>query len=146
MTHPSSKVLLGNEADALYATLPVQQGQARLLRLLPDHPNAAPLQADLIVVDLDQTEYEYTALSYCWSKTRSPDSILINGRKLAISLSLDAVLRQIRDISSRPEVALHEPAPQSIRNSWCFGLEQREILIWIDAVCINQQNKEEKSQ
>ncbi|KAK5082566.1 hypothetical protein LTR70_007672 [Exophiala xenobiotica] len=135
-----------NGAMALYAALPLQRGQIRLLYLLPDHRTAAPLQAELVVVDVDQVEHEYMALSYCWSKTPSPDPILVNNREIAISLSLDAVLRQLRDIGSRPPTSLDDTAPQSIRNSWCFGLEQQDSPIWVDAICINQQNDEEKAQ
>lgn len=61
-------------------------------------------------------------------KTKSTyGSIGMNGREPAISLSLDTVLRRIRDVHCGPEVAWRGPALQSTTNNRCFGLEQRGV-------------------
>ena len=61
----------------------------------------------------------YEALSYVWGSKAKPYSIFINGRNLAVGKNLYAALLHLRD--------------HSIQRT-----------IWIDAICINQGDNEEK--
>ncbi|KAK6810397.1 hypothetical protein RU639_013835, partial [Aspergillus parasiticus] len=133
--------------------LPLQgSSDIRLLRIHPGRPSDG-ISCSIRVVGLDENP-KCTALSYTWRKQhstwqasalmafetmksmyqgnlydmhvpeserkeRSPKAILCNGRKINISLNLYDALVSLRDIQSR-----------------CW--------YWIDALCINQSDTEEK--
>ena len=65
-------------------------------------------------------QFEYEALSYAWGTAISPCKALIDGLEMPITESLDQGLRRLR---------------------FC---DQRRIL-WIDALCINQRDIQERS-
>jgi hypothetical protein len=62
----------------------------------------------------------YEALSYTWGDPKAKETILCDGKKLEIGKSLFTALRTLR-------------------------YTDRKRTLWIDAVCINQEDKEEKS-
>lgn len=90
--------------------------QIRLLRLLPGDW-LEDLAAELYVADRDQ---DYVALSYAWGSTRRSNKIIVNRHVHLITFNLDRALRAIRRTT--------EP-----------------IVIWVDSVCINQEDATEKS-
>lgn len=77
-----------------------------------------PLQLHLAHKSRDETEY--IALSYVWADVDNPVEVIINGAAVPLFRNLWEALRQLR----RQHVI-----------SW----------LWIDAVCINQRDKVEKS-
>lgn len=102
-------------------------GAIRLLRLMP-HPNASTettkLQCELFeysLQDLGKRTHLYEALSYTWGGDAKPCSINIGEQNLNVTTNLYAALLRLQDRSL-------------------------ERIIWIDALCINQNNPEERGQ
>ncbi|KAI0545919.1 heterokaryon incompatibility protein-domain-containing protein [Xylaria curta] len=112
----------------LYDSLPVDPGCIRVLDLEPEpqherqsrQPVDSPLRGTLRVVSMKDCP-DFTALSYIWgSKADPPDVLACNGC--------------IIEITSNCKDAL-----QAVRKS------QGRITIWIDAICINQNDNLEKA-
>ena len=94
----------------------------RLLRLIPNKNDTANIRCELFEYTLqesDKVTHLYEALSYAWGGSDKPRSIFIDNQYLAVTLNLHAALLRLRD---------------------------RDIprIIWVDAVCINQENEQEK--
>jgi hypothetical protein len=105
--------------SAVYEQFTLNGNQLRLIRLLPSAVYHAPVHCEFIVHDLD-TPPEYSALSYRWSDIHWTQ-IKVNGFWFDVTLRVSAALRRLR-------------------------LRDDPVLIWVDAICINQQNTQEKSQ
>ena len=105
----------------IYAQAPLvtEQREIRILSLAPGIGNSV-LRGDLIVESLNDDDLHYTALSYTWSGPISQSSIIIGRVPLHITENLELALRRIR-------------RPYHPKN------------MWIDAICINQSDNEEKS-
>jgi len=94
----------------------------RLLRLLPQPTRRdSPIQCDLIHARLECPP-QYTTISYYWGSPSEDDKkeIIINGRLFKISPSIHTLLL-------------------AKRSAW------RTVVVWIDAICINQCDDFEKS-
>ncbi|KAL8668080.1 MAG: hypothetical protein Q9202_000058 [Teloschistes flavicans] len=92
----------------------------RLLILFPGE-TTAQLHGELIKGSVDDTKIRYTALSYTWGDPSSPGLIVLNGgHELSITRNLEAALRQFRSPTEN-------------------------IQLWVDAICINQADDDEKS-
>ena len=104
----------------VYARSPLvtAQREIRILALAPGIGDSV-LRGDLIVESLNDDDLQYTALSYTWSGPISQCSIVIGGVPLCITENLELALRRIR-------------GPNRPKN------------VWIDAICINQSDNEEK--
>jgi hypothetical protein len=109
--------------DPIDQTLP----NIRLLTLFPSSQKYAKLQGHLHTASLKPHPPTYEALSYVWDDyrwafPRSPDTfpLQIDGQDIMITRSLALALFQIR----------HSYHPR---------------LLWVDAVCIDQENTNEKS-
>ena len=107
-----------NTSD-MYEQFTLNCNQLRLIKLLPSAVYHAPVHCEFIVHDLD-TPPEYSALSYCWGDIHWTQ-ITVSGCWFDVSLRVSAALRQLRG-------------------------RDDPVLIWIDAICINQQNTQEKTQ
>lgn len=106
-----------------YQRLPGSQF-IRILTLHPSQRYGDSLHCRLETALLDNTS-DYRALSYCWSMNENGDvsqchSISVKGRSLAVSRNLFEGLKRIRS------------ATGSVR-------------IWVDAICINQNDTEERN-
>lgn len=114
-------------ASALYT--PLKPWQTRILRLEPGSTDQ-PLQADLLVVDIilfegvavhdTQALISYTALSYAWGALEYNEVLTVNNCAYPITSSLTAALRCLRD-------------------------SNHHRMLWVDAVCINQHDDNERS-
>ena len=74
----------------------------------------------LVYKRLDEEDLEYNALSYVWGDASDLTTMLCDGLLFHITRNLHDALSQIR-------------------------LNRHEILLWVDAVCINQANEVEKT-
>jgi hypothetical protein len=115
---------LGSLEDYIYSTLPPTS--IRLLRFvtrsLSDTIECNDLECDLRPFPLrDGVLPEYHALSYCWGEPTRSNSLRCNGKRILITTTLKEALAHFIDLDNG-------------------GVEW----VWIDQVCIDQTNKEEK--
>jgi hypothetical protein len=103
--------------DPLYSLLPHQRA-IRLLRI-ESGIGEEGIQITLETFDLD-SKTQFTALSYVWGDATSPCEIICNGHKKLITLNLWGVLSQLQK-------------------------QRFDCLLWVDAICINQKDEEEKT-
>ncbi|KAK4203557.1 ankyrin repeat-containing domain protein [Triangularia verruculosa] len=107
-----------------YVYRPLAEGFIRLLRIHP-HPNpGATIECSILEYPLlsSQRTGLYEALSYVWGPPppeENPPLILVDGREFVVGENLYAALLSLRD-------------------PWL------ERIIWIDAICINQRDDDEK--
>ncbi|KAL1603456.1 hypothetical protein SLS60_005043 [Paraconiothyrium brasiliense] len=94
----------------------------RILRISPapsDTDKTDLLDCDIQVVSLNNLP-EYETLSYVWGSEADRVPILVSGHRIEIPRSLSGALRQLQ-------------------------LPDRDRLLWVDQICIDQQNLEEKA-
>jgi hypothetical protein len=101
----------------LYSPLPHQRA-IRLLRI-ESGTGEEGIQITLETVDLD-SKTQFTALSYVWGDGASQREIICNGHEKPITRNLWGVLAQLRK-------------------------QKFDCRLWVDAICINQKDEEEKS-
>jgi hypothetical protein len=105
----------------LYTPLP--EGSVRLLRLLPHSDENSRIECQLIACSLldSGSTHPYEALSYVWGPEDNKQPIYIDGDELRVTANLYVALSHLRD----------------------RFIDQ---IIWIDAICINQEDDGEKGQ
>lgn len=105
---------------SLYDPIDFQSRGIRIMHLVPGSFDDE-IRMTLNSIHLnDSLTHHYEALSYVWGIMICPRPALLNGRAFSITHNLDTALRHLRH-SSKARV------------------------LWVDAVCINQQDDEEKS-
>lgn len=95
----------------------------RMIHLLPHEDRNAPIECKLFDYDLSQRRDQshiYEALSYCWESKMKPEFVTLNGFFFSVTKNLYNALLHLRD-------------------------RQLERTLWIDAMCINQGDMDEKS-
>ena len=105
-----------------YSSLSLEPGDIRLLRVLPDKDEAAPIRCQLSNYSLHESTkgtHLYEALSYVWGNPKKVLSIFLADRPFDVTENLHAALLRLRDRSF-------------------------ERVIWVDAICINQEDNSEK--
>ena len=103
--------------------LNVDEKEIRLLRVFPAFRHSAPIVCDIRSCTLDlASSHAYRALSYAWGHPEAEKrEITLEGSTLMVQPNLDSALRHLR--------------------SKVFPL-----IIWVDAVCINQSDLKERGQ
>ena len=104
-----------------YPTLPQEPYTTRMIRLLPHKDKSAPIQCELFNYDLSETgtgTHLYQALSYVWGSEEKPESIILNGCTFHVTRNLHSALLHLRN-------------------------RQLERTLWIDAICINQDEEDQ---
>lgn len=100
---------------------PLGEGEIRLLGVRP-----GDFEDDLMLVSwvgkLEELEFSYYALSYVWGDQVARKKAWVDDKNVDIGVNLDCALRHIR---------IHAP---------------KGLWIWIDALCINQQDITERNQ
>ncbi|TGO15317.1 hypothetical protein BTUL_0041g00010 [Botrytis tulipae] len=107
-----------------YSSLPASGEDIRLLRLLPNEDEAAPLHCELRDYSLRRSTsraHLYEAVSYVWGDPDNTLSIFVDKRQFQVTVNLHAALLRLRDHSF-------------------------ERILWVDAICINQNNNDERRQ
>lgn len=107
-----------------YWPLDPARNEIRLVRLLPPLDNGVPEGSQPLFCHLEHISLDekptYFALSYVFGVAEPPSFLGVNGQMLKITNNLEAALRNLQTNSNLGH-------------------------IWIDAVCINQRDAEEKS-
>ncbi|KAJ1323322.1 HET domain-containing protein [Microdochium nivale] len=107
------------DLSGLYS--PIDSSKAfRLLRLLPGDSHA-PIECQLIPADLDHARGTFEAASYTWGSPEDQPLIQCNGVAMSIQRNAFAMLR-------------------------AFRLPRAPRLLWVDAICIDQSNLDERAQ
>ncbi|KAJ5062029.1 heterokaryon incompatibility protein-domain-containing protein [Bipolaris maydis] len=102
-----------------YTALESENSDFRLLKLL--RGSGSELECELSPQSLQNLHLPYEALSYTWGSSELVECIKLNGKPFWITDNLYAALRNLQ-------------------------LHDRDRILWIDAICINQENKAEQSQ
>jgi hypothetical protein len=101
-----------------YDPLEYHGSAIRLVRLRPSTDASSPVQCDIRIASTDS---DYICLSYVWGNREPGDWILMNDKRFWVRQSLFDFLNSARSLVD-------------IQSNW----------IWIDALCINQENIEER--
>lgn len=110
-------------AMSTYPFPPLPAGSIRLLRLMPHQDKNAPIRCQLFdypLHDSDKGTHLYETLSYVWGSSDRPQSILIGDCDFPVTANLYAALEHLQD-------------------------RFLERVLWVDAICINQKDMEERS-
>jgi hypothetical protein len=110
--------------DTPYPAPPLLHNQIRLIRLLPG-TWIDPIRCELYNIEHDTAQAKYQALSYVWGSTRVMRNILVNRTKFPVTVNLESALRHLREHNRHVS---------------------EEAMFWIDALCINQRDVEERTQ
>ncbi|OTB03860.1 hypothetical protein M426DRAFT_23382 [Hypoxylon sp. CI-4A] len=103
----------------IYDYIDSEKGEIRLLELSPAPEHSSPIECALRLVKLgDNPNFE--ALSYTWGGKGAGQHIFLNGLEFPVFENLEAVLRRLR-YPNKPRT------------------------VWIDALCINQDDLEERA-
>ncbi|KAF4945222.1 hypothetical protein FGADI_12121 [Fusarium gaditjirri] len=117
MTHPIRPLF-----DFPYGPLKTDRHEIRLIQLKAKthepNPSDCALCVDLIHAERGHCQ-PYMALSYAWGRNNDQAPLRIRGRQYYINKMVDAALRQLQEKDS-------------------------DVFIWIDQICINQQDDVEK--
>jgi hypothetical protein len=103
--------------NVIYSPLSSAEKQIRILKISSGFQDQ-PLECILEPVFLEDAQY--TALSYCWGAGTDRMDIKVNGQSISVTRNLENALRGLRKAD-------------------------RDMVVWADAICINQQDSAEKS-
>jgi hypothetical protein len=101
----------------MYTALSAEKREIRLLRVLRESSQVACEYSSISLLD----NPVYNALSYVWGDPAVTTPILVNGEVFHVTKNLAAALR-------------------------VFGEKSMEDLLWVDAICIDQNSVDEKNQ
>lgn len=134
---------------------PLGPNSIRLISIVPGF-SSETIRCSLNAVDMNQAP-TYDALSYVWGTELSDEPITCNGKKIIVTKNLINALRHLRPLP-RWESVISWPTDHdlhSIRNAWRgFATNRQEKqehtnyqqnAIWIDAICINQNDNIERA-
>lgn len=103
----------------IYKPLDSEKSQIRLVTIHPKDQVSRQIECDLEICSLEE-KLHYEALSYVWGDKGYDTEILLNGQVFRVRLNLKFALGDLR-------------------------LADRPRRLWIDAICINQDDYEERS-
>lgn len=118
---PYSYAVSGTNSDE-YEYEPIEAGQLRLLSLNEAASFDEPLECDIACFPIaaGPGRPDYTALSYVWGAQISSHEVRSDDKILVIGANLDAALRHLRR-------------------------RDRPVVLWVDALCIDQRNVAERN-
>jgi len=105
--------------STVYEALNRDSQEIRLVTILPASHFSKPIECIVRTVSLRDNR-NYIALSYTWGDSSVTAAIFINGVEHQITTNLESALRHIRD-------------------------DVKPIVLWVDAICINQSDITERN-
>ena len=122
LTRRHSNRFMANDPSLSFRYQPLddQVFSIRILNLEPSPRWDAPIQCRLNNATLHPVGLEYEALSYTWDSNQLTDPIVLDGSRFNVSSNLSSFLRHRRE-------------------------KENTVQLWVDGICINQQDTEEKS-
>lgn len=111
----TSTLISKDRSPHSYHYRPLMNGQFRLVKVSPGR--SSDLRCEMIY-DKFENDPEYTAISYAWGDGIDTKTLLLDGIPVTVGISLYEALEALRHTT---EV----------------------ILVWVDALCINQTDKDE---
>lgn len=97
---------------------------------------------------------EYYAISYTWGDSQRRGTILVGGKPITVPLNAEIALRYLltskqREKATAPPVLLDATilaeSPVDVKSPAAPDWPETEIRFWIDSICINQHDFDEKS-
>ncbi|KAI1211256.1 heterokaryon incompatibility protein-domain-containing protein [Annulohypoxylon truncatum] len=135
---------------------PIGPEAIRLLLIAPGFASET-INCTFIVVEDRNNAPEYDAISYVWGTEVSDEPIMCNGHGVTVAKNLIKAMRYLRPLPNWDSVITWPKDHQlhSSRNAWGsfatnrqeeqeHSVSQQERPIWIDALCINQEDMAEK--
>ena len=111
---------------ASFTDLSTSRREIRLIRILPDSGKGL-IECQLVHnIALDDVHGRYTALSYCAGDLQKTQTIILDGVSFNVFSNLGHALKEARHF-------------------WRKTYHEREFLLWVDQICINQTNLMERS-
>jgi hypothetical protein len=117
--HSEPSKSINMDSNSIYSALNQSKREIRLLTLLRSDGFEDEIRCKLDVASLDE-KLTYTALSYCWGNQSEQREIHVNDRRVSVTKSLEIALRYARK-------------------------DLQDMVLWVDAICINQEDLKEKS-
>jgi hypothetical protein len=105
-----------------YSPLSLRRDSIRLLRLMPNKVESADIHCELFEYSLQEPckgTHLYEALSYVWGNPEKKLPLRIHNQSFDATVNLHAALLRLRN-------------------------HFMERILWVDAICIDQENQEEK--
>jgi hypothetical protein len=99
-----------------YQYQPLKNTEIRLVKVLPER--MSELKCEIMHMSLDRG-LDYIAISYAWGDRVDTTSLVLGTVTIPVALSLHGALKAVRE-------------------------KERSVMVWIDALCIDQQNKTER--
>ncbi|QDS68084.1 hypothetical protein FKW77_010001 [Venturia effusa] len=113
--------------DFEYAPIASEGQTIRLLKLIAGIPRNPKIDCELVETSLDSPKHiKYEALSWCWGVSQEEDYIRIRGK--------------------RGKAHAKKAKPDLVKALLALRHEKWDRYLWIDAVCINQKDMDEKNQ
>lgn len=145
--------IVGRKSQYTYTR--ITRNQIRLLHILPARQRNETVKCRLKPVDLEDQGTVYEALSYTWGRDAPTEEIWIERASKVSFRDAGRSVMQHNRVSARPQPkdTIHS-LPYYVRPNLDSALrylrdysdEQKEEVIWVDALCINQDDEVEKSQ
>ncbi|GKU03867.1 heterokaryon incompatibility protein [Fusarium langsethiae] len=118
ISRPSVVSTLDYSDQRPYEYTPLETGFIRLIRIAPGHKTI--IECEMIQALITNTP-QYVAISYTWGDVGDTRKVDIEGSRVPVTVNLYGALEALRQ-------------------------KQSSVLVWADALCINQKNTEERSQ
>ncbi|RMJ12710.1 hypothetical protein CDV36_007606 [Fusarium kuroshium] len=114
----------------LYHPLDADKQELRLLEICPSKDSDSPIQVKIFPRRFEDVQGQFIPFSYVWGDPTDTETIIINGISRKVTKNLALFLRQVRVL-----------LPEILANiSW-----EKPALFWADAICINQDDTEERN-
>lgn len=110
--------LIENAEPFEYPT--VADGNTFRLAIIQPGTGTSPVKCDLVLEEIREPRRAYKCLSYAWESINREAAILLNGCRFSVTKNLLKALQSMR----KPRTA---------------------VLIWIDQICINQEDLQERA-